>query len=112
MLVGTLFVAVILDYVFIDEFGVVDEEAGHFFFEEFDAANIGIIFVCEWGLVAEIWAFAVIWLEFLFGGSNVVFSVASLALDLFFESDFHMIIMEIVWIKGKIRVNVFGICLW
>ena len=45
MLVGTLFVAVILDYVFIDEFGVVDEEAGHFFFEEFDAANIGIIFV-------------------------------------------------------------------
>ena len=47
MLVGTLFVAVILDYVFIDEFGVVDEEAGHFFFEEFDAANIGIIFVCE-----------------------------------------------------------------
>lgn len=47
VLVGTLFVGVILDDVFIDEFGVVDEEAGHFFLEEFDAANVGIIFVCE-----------------------------------------------------------------
>jgi hypothetical protein len=47
MLLGTLFVCVFLDYVFIDEFGVVNEEAGHFLLEEFYVSNVGIILVCK-----------------------------------------------------------------
>jgi len=84
VLVGTFFISVILDYIFIDEFGVIDEETGHFFLEKFNAANVGIIFIGEWGLVAIIWAFAVIWLEFLFRWNDIVFSVDILTLDLLF----------------------------
>jgi len=47
VLVGTFFISVILDYIFIDELGVIDEETGHFLLEEFDAANVGIIFIGE-----------------------------------------------------------------
>ncbi len=96
MLLGTLFVCVFLDYVFIDEFGVVNEEAGHFLLEEFYVSNVGIILVCKWGLVAEIWAFAVIWLEFLFGGSDIMFGVDTFVFYMLFQSDFHNIIIEIL----------------
>jgi hypothetical protein len=91
LVLAELILLLVLYDVLIDELGVVDKEPCHFFLEEFHPSSIIFILIAERGLVIEVAAFAIVGLEFLFGGGDVMLGHHIFYLDCVIDVDFHFI---------------------
>jgi hypothetical protein len=80
---------VILDDIVIDEFRIIDKKPRHLLLKELRPPPIMFLFITERRLIVKIRALAIIRLEFLLRGSNVVLAYHVFDFYRIVHVDFH-----------------------